>query len=160
MHISGQLTDEQKNAIRQQAGQLVSTTVADASASEIYAAASVVGAWDGLPTPANTEDSYVMMLAACELGYDCTWSNPDLSLPAQCSAAGSCPGINTLQDWIQQQLAYSGDAAYADAFSRAAQFAGYVRSGSADLALGLLRFQVPQSGPDTARPAAPSAARR
>lgn len=67
----------------------------------------------------ETFQGYALMLAACDLGYDCTAKNPQGYFPfGDCAAMGMCQAGSTVSDWIAENIGAEG---YAKAYARAQQ---------------------------------------
>jgi hypothetical protein len=69
---------------------------------------------------AETFQGYALMLAACDLGYECTAQNSTKgNFPfGDCAAMGTCPAGSTVSDWVAENLGAEG---YAKAYARAQQ---------------------------------------
>jgi len=68
----------------------------------------------------ETFQGYALMLAACDLGYECTAQNStESNFPfGECAATGTCPAGSTVSDWVAANL---GAEDYAKAYARAQQ---------------------------------------
>ncbi len=71
----------------------------------------------------------ILMLAACELGYDCTPDNPRLAGIFDCTAYGICPPGYTINDFVKNYLAADPKNSYANVYAAANTLADAIRRG-------------------------------
>ncbi|MGH8287899.1 MAG: hypothetical protein ACREV7_02590 [Steroidobacteraceae bacterium] len=73
---------------------------------------------------ANMTDAYAIAMAACDLGYNCSSSNPLIF--GQCAAAGTCPSGEEFSDRVTKEIGSSG---YAGAYAKAQQLEAAISQG-------------------------------
>ena len=71
----------------------------------------------------------VLMLAACDLGYDCTSANPRLAAIFECTTHGSCPPGFGIEDFVKQYLGPNAAASFPGIEASARILADAVRKG-------------------------------
>lgn len=73
---------------------------------------------------ANMTDAYAIAIAGCDLGYDCSSSNPLIF--GQCAAAGTCASGEEFKDRVTEEIGSSG---YASAYAEARQLEAAISQG-------------------------------
>ena len=71
----------------------------------------------------------VLMLASCNLGYDCTASNPRLAAYFDCTSTGACAPGYTMEDFLKSYLGSASESGYAQVYAAASNLTEAVKQG-------------------------------